>query len=209
MGNDDIFTATVNNANSNDTAVSYLRGKIVNWGKSVLEGKWLHVRCVAHIINLAVNDSLKKLGNSIDSIRAAVRYVRQSPARLKRFKECATVEKIESQKLLCLDCPTRWNSTYLMLDIAQIYEQDFDRFALEDPYMIKELESIPTSTDWRKARYLNQFLENFYELTLKVSGFKYVTCNTFFQDFSGMNAVLNNMMESDNQEMAHMAFGMK
>ncbi|KAH7672343.1 Tam3-transposase (Ac family) protein [Dioscorea alata] len=209
-GIDDVFTITVDNASSsNDTVVSYLRGKFVNWGKCVLEGKWLHVRCVAHIINLVVNDGLKKIGISIDCIRAAVRYVRQSPARLKKFRECAVVEKIESQKHLCLDCPTRWNSTYLMLDVAQTYERAFDRFALEDPYMIQDIDSIPTTTDWRKARYLNQFLENFYELTLKVSGSKYVTCNTFFQDISGMNAVLTNMMENDNHEVAAMAIGMK
>ncbi|KAH7667126.1 Tam3-transposase (Ac family) protein [Dioscorea alata] len=208
-GIDDVFTITVDNASSNDTVVSYLREKFVNWGKCVLEGKWLHVRCVAHIINLVVNDGLKKIGNSIDCIRAAVRYVRQSPARLKKFRECAAVEKIESQKHLCLDCPTRWNSTYLMLDVAQTYERAFDRFALEDPYMIQDIDSIPTTTDWRKARYLNQFLENFYELTLKVFGSKYVTCNTFFQDISGMNAVLTNMMENDNHEVAAMATRMK
>nr|XP_027096000.1 zinc finger BED domain-containing protein RICESLEEPER 2-like [Coffea arabica] len=70
---DDIFTITVDIASSNDTIVSYLRGKFINWGKSVLEERWFHVRYVALIINLVVNDGLKKFGNSIDSISAAVR----------------------------------------------------------------------------------------------------------------------------------------
>lgn len=208
-GIDNVFTIAVDNASSNDTAVSYLRGKVISWGKSVLEGKWIHVRCVAHIINLVVNDGLKSIRKSIESIRAVMRYVSQSPARLKKFRECVVAEKIESQKLLCLDCPTRWNSTYLMLDVAQIYERAFERFALEDSYMIQDFDSIPTSIDWRKCRYLNQVLENFYDLTLKVSGSKYVTCNTFFQDISGMNAVLNEMMQNDNHEVATLALGMK
>lgn len=98
-GIDDIFTITVDNASSNDMAVQYLRGKLQNWGKAVLGVKWTHVRCVAHIVNLVVTDGLRKLGDSVDYIRAAVRYVRQSPSRLKKFRECAEIEKID-----CKNC---------------------------------------------------------------------------------------------------------
>ena len=34
--------------------------------------------------------------------------------------------------MLSLDVPTRWNSTYLMLDTAEKFEKAFERFDLYD-----------------------------------------------------------------------------
>ena len=76
------------------------------------------MRCVCHILNLIVNDRLTDLAYSIASIRNAVRYMRSSPQRLKKFKECTKEENINSTALLCLDVKTRWNSTYLMLETS-------------------------------------------------------------------------------------------
>jgi hypothetical protein len=74
------------------------------------------MRCIAHIINLVVQDGLKEMNMSITRVRGAVKYVKQTPKRLQKFKECVAMEKINSKTLLCLDVSTRWNSTYLMLD---------------------------------------------------------------------------------------------
>ena len=65
------------------------------------------MRCVAHIVNLIVTDGLKEMNKSVARVRGAVRYVRQSPSRLKRFKECVEVENIKSKSLSCLDVCTR------------------------------------------------------------------------------------------------------
>ena len=110
------------------------------------------MRCIAHIINLVVTEGLKEVNISVDRIRAAIKFVRHSPSRLKRFKECVQREKIESKKLLCLDVSTRWNSTYLMLDSAIKFERAFERFGDCDPYFIKDLTSekgpgVPTAFD--------------------------------------------------------------
>ncbi|GJW46306.1 zinc finger BED domain-containing protein RICESLEEPER 2-like protein [Tanacetum coccineum] len=74
-----VFTITVDNASANDVAVAYLKSKFANWEKSVLEGKWLHVRCTAHVMNLIVQDGLSHIGKSVDCVRAAVKYIRHSP----------------------------------------------------------------------------------------------------------------------------------
>ncbi|CAH9100269.1 unnamed protein product [Cuscuta europaea] len=110
-----VMTITVDNASSNDLAVKYLRGRLNHWGGSVLDGQYLHMRCATHILNLIVKDGLKDLDASIAKIRAAVRYVRSSPARLQKFVCCVEEEKIDSKGLVCLDVDTRWNSTYFML----------------------------------------------------------------------------------------------
>ena len=57
---DNVFTVTVDNASSNDVAVLELSKKLDMWGANLMEGKHLHVRCMAHILNLIVQDGLKK-----------------------------------------------------------------------------------------------------------------------------------------------------
>ena len=138
-GIDRSFIVTVDNASSNDVAVAYLKKKCNQVGTSIVQGKYLHMRCIAHIINLIVSEGLKEHNDSIARIRGAVKYVRQSPSRLQKFKECVEIEKIQSKSLLCLEVSTRWNSTYLMLDAAQKFERAFERFDEMDPYFKSEL----------------------------------------------------------------------
>ncbi|KAG8640804.1 hypothetical protein MANES_13G082916v8 [Manihot esculenta] len=124
-GLDKIFTVIVDNASSNDVPISYLIKKLANWGVSVANSTYLHMRCMAHIINLIVQDGLKDVNDSVIKVRDAVRHIKSSPARLKRFKECVLHEKIESKSSLYLDVSTRWNSTYLMKitdTLAHFYE---------------------------------------------------------------------------------------
>ena len=65
-----------------------MRKRLQIWKSAVCDGKFLHVRCSAHILNLIVGDGLKELDYSIMIVRNAVRYVRASPSRLERFKTC-------------------------------------------------------------------------------------------------------------------------
>ena len=59
------MTITVDNASSNDTAIAYLKTRVKTWGTSVLNGEYLHVRCIAHIMNLVVNDGLKLVTDAV------------------------------------------------------------------------------------------------------------------------------------------------
>ena len=83
------------------------------------------MRCCAHIINLIVNEGLREMHDSNACVRNAIRYVRSSPKRLKRFKTCVEQQKIDCKALVYLDVPTRWDSTYLMLEHALKFEKAF------------------------------------------------------------------------------------
>ncbi|XP_052489866.1 zinc finger BED domain-containing protein RICESLEEPER 2-like [Gossypium raimondii] len=171
LGIDKLFIVIVDNASSNDVAIGYLRKKFNPRGGLVQNGKYLHMRCMAHIVNLIVVEGLKEMNKSVERVRGAVRYVRQSPARLQKFKECVVVEKIECKKMLCLDVCTRWNSTYLMLDTAQNFERAFERFEEQDTNFRAELErgeGWPSVDDWDNVRNLRDFLEHFYELNSNI-----------------------------------------
>ncbi|XP_038896277.1 zinc finger BED domain-containing protein RICESLEEPER 2-like [Benincasa hispida] len=175
------MTLTVDNASSNDTAIAYLK-KHFKHGL-VLDGEFLHVRCCAHILNLIVCDGLKDINDSLVRIRDAVRFVRSSPARLATFKKCIKEGNIDSKSILCLDVPTRWNSTYLMLEAGVKFEKAFERLEDYDTIYINE-EEKPTTRDWEIARIFTKFLLVFYEVTVRLSGYLYVTSNTIFHEIS-------------------------
>ncbi|XP_057981182.1 zinc finger BED domain-containing protein RICESLEEPER 3-like [Malania oleifera] len=152
-GIDKVFTITVDNASSNGTTISYLKRRVNNWKGSVLNGEFMHMRCVTHIINLIVQDGLKLVGDSVLRIRQAVKYIRQSPGRTAKFKECEDEEKVKCKKHLCLDVPTRWNSTYMMLDTAQKFQKVFDRYDEKDRDFTLDLskdggKGKPMEDDW-------------------------------------------------------------
>ena len=130
----------------------------------------MQVRCCAHVLNLIVNEGIKEQQTSIESIRNAVRYVRSSPQRTKKFKDCIEAELIESKSLVCLDVPTRWNSTYLMLEHAKKFEKAFDRLYGQEPNFLrwfgensggKKKVGPPTPLDWQHARLFIDFLRIF------------------------------------------------
>ncbi|KAF2294845.1 hypothetical protein GH714_021438 [Hevea brasiliensis] len=206
------FTVTVDNASSNDVAIAYLKKKIVGCGFSILNCKYLHMRCIAHIINLVIVDGLKETNVSVKRVREAERYIRQSPARLQKFKSCCEMEGIKSKSSLCLDVCTRWNSTYLMLNAAQKFENAFDRYATIDPCFKFDLQSsdgLPDSLDWENVRRLVDFLGHFYDLTLRISGSRYVTSNIFFNEISSINCLLQEWQGSNDIELACMGDRMK
>ncbi|XP_066317809.1 zinc finger BED domain-containing protein RICESLEEPER 2-like [Miscanthus floridulus] len=103
---------------------------------------------------------------------------------------------------MTLDICTRWNSTYLMLNAAQKYQKAFERYSDEDPYYILELEGengpgVPTKADWDKARKMADFLEHFYDLTLRVSVQSRPTSHTYFHEIADVLLLLREWCHSE------------
>lgn len=55
-----IFTVTVDNAGSNSVAITELSKQLTKWGTNLMGGSHLHIRCIAHIVNLIVQDGTKE-----------------------------------------------------------------------------------------------------------------------------------------------------
>ncbi|CAN0876612.1 Putative AC transposase [Linum grandiflorum] len=194
-----ILTVTVDNASANDWGMAYLRKRLNNWKGSVLKGEHIHMRCCAHILSLIVKEGLKVVDDSIYRVRSAVKYVRSSNSRIRRFQIAAREEKIESKRTVCGDVETRWNSTYFMLDCALIFQKAFDRLEEEDPKFRTELEKLkgtPREVDWDYVRSLLPFLKQFYHATLKVSGTLYVTSDEYFHVIYGISCKLKDQLSS-------------
>lgn len=74
---------------------------------------------------------MKRLTNGLLAIRNFVRFVRSSPQRLEYFKQAVFMEKLTCKASVCLDCPTRWNSTFHMLEVAIMFKKAFARMGEE------------------------------------------------------------------------------
>ncbi|KAL4272778.1 hypothetical protein GQ457_13G009750 [Hibiscus cannabinus] len=191
---DKISCLTVDNASSNDVAVGYLKASFHD--KLILEGSYIHMRCACHVPNLIVKDGLHMVKDAITRIRSVVRYVRSSPSRAKVFARSSMLVKVSCKGCVCLDVSTRWNSTYLMLEVALKFEKAFNRFKEDDPDFSKELkDGIPTRIDWANARVLVVCLKQFYEATKRLSGSLYVTVNMHFHEIL---VVLSSILEWEN-----------
>nr|XP_016474492.1 PREDICTED: zinc finger BED domain-containing protein RICESLEEPER 2-like [Nicotiana tabacum] len=181
----------------------------------MMSGKHLHVICMAHVLNLIVQDNLKEIDVSITRVRNIVRYVRSSSARTLKFKQYCAHVKVEYTKILCLDVPTRWNSTYLMLDTAQNFKKAFDKFHLFDngfsAYQCSHHCEDGSSAgpleygDWVNVRNMIEFLARFHDLTKKVSGSRYITCNSHFKDVSELYCHLKMCLISEDEHLRNMA----
>ncbi|CAI9263167.1 unnamed protein product [Lactuca saligna] len=192
---ENIFTISVDNASANDVAIDFLKKSFQNSNTCLLNGKWMHIRCVAHILNLVVQDGLKKVDKAVEIVRWAVKWIRQSPSRIHKFTDFAKVANPGITKHLKRDVPTRWNSTYHMLEIAQGYEKTFERYDLEEFDFRYEIEkaglSIPSSSDWERVRNICHFLKPFHDVTLRISGTLYVTSNTCIEDIYSIRTLLD------------------
>ncbi|KAL0414360.1 UNVERIFIED_CONTAM: Zinc finger BED domain-containing protein RICESLEEPER 1 [Sesamum radiatum] len=126
-GIDRVFSITVDNASSNDGAIAYLKKKFDNWGQNILGGRYVHMRCMAHIVNLVVQDGLKGKDEheAISRIRGAIRWN-------------STYLMLETAISL-----KRAFDAYEDVDLA--YKNDL----LRQPF-----DGIPTDYDWERAKVL-------------------------------------------------------
>ncbi|XP_038902436.1 zinc finger BED domain-containing protein RICESLEEPER 1-like [Benincasa hispida] len=200
-----VMTLTIDNASSNDTGIAYL---LKRFNKGLLfGGEFLHVRCCAHILNLIVCDAFKEHNDCIERIRYAIRFIRSSPACFLKFKKGIEIEKKSCKSYVCLDVPTRWNSTYLMLEAAVKFEKAFDRLEDEDASYRHDLS--PNKENWTNAKMLIRFLNVFYDMTLKISGSLYTTSNMVFHQITVVQNCIHLNASSANAMLVGMANSMK
>ena len=90
------------------------------------------MRCYAYILNLIVGEGLKEIDAYVAKVRETVRYVKSSPNKNQTFRSFMEMLGMESKSLFYLDVPTRWNSTYLMLETTENFEKLFLRMDFEN-----------------------------------------------------------------------------
>ncbi|CAJ2662136.1 unnamed protein product [Trifolium pratense] len=193
-----LSTITLDNCSTNDAMIDKIKEKL-SLNTLLRDGSLLHMRCVAHILNLIVKDGLEVLKDGIERIRDSV-----AAKRKEKFEKIARQLRNSHTKNLCLDCPTRWNSTYKMLDTAILYEDVFSRLRQCDT----QYTCVPTSLHWKFAKDVCQRLKLFNGITELISGTKYPTANMFFPEICKIKLAISNWIGSSNKSIAEMAKNM-
>lgn len=120
------------------------------------------------------------------------------------FIECLCFQVKGSNKKPAWDVPTRWNSTYLMLDLAMELKPAICRYAVLDKNYIL----CPSEVEWDAVEALVEWLKGFYVATLKFSGTKYPTLNIFFPEFCEVYLSIKRMGTSPFPFIVEMGKGM-
>ena len=154
---------------------------------------------------------------SVAAIRNVVKYVRSSTTRLWTFKQCA--EQVDCPKgIVVLNCPIRWNSTYLMWMTALKFQEAFDRMVEVDKpyeaYFAEKENNVkrvgpPGPEDWESAERIVKFLKVFYDATLLFSATLSVTSNLCFDVIGLIESSLIALQESTDHWVSSMAYSMR
>ncbi|KAF7136351.1 hypothetical protein RHSIM_Rhsim08G0142200 [Rhododendron simsii] len=195
-----ISSITIDNCSTNDAMIDLLWDKLDST-LLMLGGDLFLMRCCAHILNLIVKDGLDVIKVGIEKIRDSVAYWTSSQKRDEKFEETIRQLNVTSTKKLGLDCATRWNSTFLILQTALLYKDVFIRLSKQDA----QYNSLPSEREWGFARDVCQKLKFFFKVTELFSGTKYPTINQCFPNICEIRLELRDRLHSENQVIRKMA----
>ncbi|KAJ9557959.1 hypothetical protein OSB04_012573 [Centaurea solstitialis] len=170
-----LSTLTIDNCSTNDAIIDKLLGTLSS-SSLMLKGKIFHMRCCAHIINIIVQEGFSIIKGAIGNVRDSVAFWTGSPKRVQEFKLYARQLNVKCEKELVLDCKTRWNSIYIMLNVTLEYKDVFNRLSKKERSYV----CLPSEDQWKMASIVCEKLKVFYRVTEKFLGTLYPTSNIFF-----------------------------
>ena len=131
-----------------------------------------HVRCIAHVVNLAVRECLSQVHSEIQAIRALLNSIRSSTKRRDLFERVR--DEMGEVHTHCpgLDVVTRWSSTFNMIQDAYNARNVLNSVSSRLP----ELSShVISEEEWERAKRICDFLKTAASITENQSGQNYVT----------------------------------
>ena len=138
-------------------------------------GEWNCRHCFGHTLQLAIDDGIKMspgMQEMIKSAKAIVAFYNRSTKATERLKELQEQLSLPNHKLI-KDCPTRWNSTYYMLQ----------RLLEQKPAITVMCASSTgprvslSASEWRMMKELVEILKPLEEATRELSTEQRVSCS--------------------------------
>ncbi|XP_009123725.2 zinc finger BED domain-containing protein RICESLEEPER 2-like [Brassica rapa] len=198
-----VFSFTLDNATSNTSMQKILthRLQMVAGNRLPCNGKFLHVRCCAHILNLIVKEGIELANSLLENIRESVRFVKASQSRKDAFAACVESSGTTGSLGLSLDLSTRWNSTYDMLARALKFRMAFASYKVCD----RSYNTLPSEEEWERGQKICDFLKPFSTITTYFSGVKYPTANIYFIQVWNIELLLRKYADCDDEDLRLMA----
>ncbi|KAJ0827795.1 putative transcription factor/ chromatin remodeling BED-type(Zn) family [Helianthus annuus] len=181
-----VFSISFDNASNNTSAVMRLKLKY----NPICEGTFFHSRCVAHIINLAVQDGLKVIETQKEAFKRMLRSIFSNTQRhAKYIKTCKEAGRI------CLgpnwDVAHRWNSTCIMFEKAILQKESLIEF--HNLLASRGKCSAYHPLGWETIENVTQVLQVFKTSTKTLSGVYYPTSSLVLHNLFKMCLKVNEL----------------
>ncbi|CAN6442325.1 unnamed protein product [Victoria cruziana] len=200
-----VFAITLDDSLENGSLVTRIRESLYQKRLLLTDAQPFHMRCAAHVLNMVVQDGLTAVHDVIHKIRETIKYIKSSQTREQKFNEAVHQARVHSQRSLCLDIPTQWSSTYLMIEGALEYKDALFRMQkLDSSYTF-----APTAREWEMASNICIILKPFIEITDGFAGTKFPTSNLYFPPVCSIMFQLNQWGSSGDAFVRSVALKMK
>jgi hypothetical protein len=113
---DKLFAITLDNASNNNAMVKLLKNNLLQKKMLCGKGRLFHHRCAAHVLNLICKAGFGVINPIVHKIRESVKFIEGSTSRKQKFEDIIQQLGITYRKRPNINTPTRWNSTYHMLE---------------------------------------------------------------------------------------------
>ncbi|CAI5491954.1 unnamed protein product [Closterium sp. Naga37s-1] len=188
---------TTDNASSN---IAAFRRMSEEGGGQCFFSSRMHFRCLAHVINLAVQAAL-----AVDSIRKLLKILREmaswigfSPQRSGSFLGLQRTLNSQANPAtpkpalkLVQDSPTRWGSTHDMVERAGVLQNPITVFFAQTQGLSKtdkkKVESLRlTDAEWETLQAVKTFLSPFAKVSKAAEGAAYPTVSMVVPYYNGL-----------------------
>lgn len=200
-----LFSVAFDSGASSNNIVCRIKDRLSQNRFLYLNGQLFDVRCAANVVNLMVQDALEALSDVTTKIRESIRYVKSSQSTQAKFNEVALQVGIESQKSLCIDIPSLWDSTYSMLKDAFEYREAFSRLQEYEP----DYGMCPSDVDWERVSAIIGCLKLFVEVTNVFTKSKYLTANIYFPEICDLHLQLIEWCKNPDDYISSLAVKMR
>jgi hypothetical protein len=199
-----VFTVTVDNASNNNTMIE----ELIKVG--YIQSPEHHIRCFAHILNLAAQDLLAYIADLVKQLRINNKFIRKSPQRLEQFVLICQINN-ETFNKPQVDSKTRWNSTYDMLLVNLKLKRSMDEFISKqgqcttfveeicDGYdqakVVKKTAKPLREEDWKLVETIASILKPINEATLAMCAEKVPTISLMMPFFDSVLEALRDVKD--------------
>ncbi|XP_053212740.1 E3 SUMO-protein ligase ZBED1-like [Panonychus citri] len=151
-----------------------------------------HIHCIAHQLNLIVEDGLENsitLSQLICRTREIVTAFKRSSVLMSSLTSLQE-ERNESSLKLIQDVPTRWNSTYHMIERYLVLHKEISCALIEHDKRDIDL----SSEDVELLKEVSKVLQPFDEITKDISGEKYITISRIIPVINILKSLLTKLV---------------
>lgn len=200
-----LFAITFDDFSVDDEIIVKIKERISENRPLLSNGQLFDLRSATHVLDDIAQLAVGESQQVIQRIRGSIKYIRSSQAVLSNFNEFAQQSGVNTLKSLLLDSPTRWNSTYIMLEAALEYKAAF--------YMLQEHDSAYSSTlsdiDWDRAISITGYLKVLLEIINLFLNNKNATANIYFPEICHLHIQMIEWCRNPDEFIRSIALKMK